>query len=53
MRILYIYKCLNLENNIFKLYYYVLILYVKNLIYTQVISHYEDIDFKFIKNLMF
>ena len=50
MRILFIYKYLNLENNIFKLYYYVLILYVKNLIYTQVISRYEDIDLKIIEN---
>ena len=41
MRILYIYKYLNLENNIFELYYYVLILYVKTLIYTKVISRYS------------
>ena len=25
----FIYKCLNLENNILKLYYYILVLYVK------------------------
>ena len=46
----YIYKYLNLENNIFKLYYYVLILYVKILIYTQVISRYKDVDLKMIDN---
>ena len=34
MRILlYVYKYFNLENNIFELYYYNLILYVKILIY--------------------
>jgi hypothetical protein len=34
----YIYKYLNLENNIFKLYYCVLALYVKNLIFNYFIK---------------
>jgi len=38
MIILFIYKYLNLENNIFRIYYYVLILYVKILIYTNVLQ---------------
>ena len=51
MRILFLYKYLNLENNIFKIYYYNSLLYVKISIFTHVIFDNFELFIKIFINL--